>query len=190
MCLILLHLLYHQVTRREIWRDLIYVTREYITRIFLISCSSEVGFGGLPCRATDRGRMDSGQGEVRSAGGISSALCNMQGGVSPSASGIPPTQQLLLILCERALSLSLFFFFTCFQCSVCPQGNLCFRTHTHMGTHTKPPPPPAVPVCSNLCRQLYKFTHTALELNCDVMMQQSVCYCEGHSVFYTFPIPF
>lgn len=64
----------------------------YLYLISFRSFSSEVGFGGLPCRETVRGRMDSGQGEVCSAGGISSALCNMQGGVSPSASGIPPTQ--------------------------------------------------------------------------------------------------
>lgn len=60
--------------------------------LFFISFSSEVGFGGLPCKKTDRGWMDSGQDEVCSTGGISSALCNMQGGVSPSAPGIPPTQ--------------------------------------------------------------------------------------------------
>lgn len=37
---------------------------------------------------------------------------------------------------------------------------------------TSPPRrhPPAVPVCPNLCGQLYKFTHTALELECDAMM--------------------
>lgn len=32
------------------------------------------------------------------------------------------------------------------------------------------PPPSAVSVCSNLCRQLYKFAHTAAELSCDAMM--------------------
>lgn len=36
--------------------------------------------------------MDSSEGKVCAAGRISSALCHMQGGVSPSAPGIPPTQ--------------------------------------------------------------------------------------------------
>lgn len=81
--------------------------------IFIILFSSEVGFGGLPGRETDRGRMDPGQGKVCSAGGISSALCNMQGGVSYSASGISPNTV------SAGDILSLF--------SICPQGNLCFR---------------------------------------------------------------
>lgn len=98
-----------------------------------------------------------------------------------------PTQWLLLIPCVGALfppfSSYFFFFFTVF--CVWPQGSLCFPTHTHRQTHAQPHThthmetqsiplapsfSPAVPVCSNLCRQLYKFTHTALELNCDVMM--------------------
>lgn len=61
--------------------------------------SSEVGFGGLSCGETDGGRVGSGQGEVCSAGGLGTALCHLQRGVLPSASGIsPPTQMLLLIL--------------------------------------------------------------------------------------------
>lgn len=53
---------------------------------------------------------------------------------------------------------------------LCPQY---FSIHTCARYTQKDPflpPPAAVPVCSNLCRQLYKFAHTALELNCDAML--------------------
>lgn len=53
---------------------------------------------------------------------------------------------------------------------LCPQYfsiHTCAR-YTHKDFFL--PPPSAVPVCPNLCRQLYKFAHTTLELNCDVML--------------------
>lgn len=53
---------------------------------------------------------------------------------------------------------------------LCPQY---FSIHTCARYTQKDsflPPPSAIPVCANLCRQLYKFAHTALELNCDVML--------------------
>lgn len=58
--------------------------------------SSEAGIGGLPCTRTNGGWMETGQGEVYSARGVRTALRNMQGGVSASATGIPPVKELLL----------------------------------------------------------------------------------------------
>lgn len=97
-----------------------------------------------------------------------------------------PTQWLLLIPCVGALFppfSSYFFFFLLYSVSGLREACVSLHTHTdkhthnhthtHMETQSIPLAPsfsPAVPVCSNLCRQLYKFTHTALELNCDVMM--------------------
>lgn len=97
-----------------------------------------------------------------------------------------PTQWLLLIPCVGALFppfSSYFFFFLPYSVSGLREACVSLHTHTdkhthnhthtHMETQSIPLAPsfsPAVPVCSNLCRQLYKFTHTALELNCDVMM--------------------
>lgn len=112
------------------------------------------------------------------------AICREEFQLQPQV--LPNTVAPLNSLCGSSFSplfFLLFFFFTVF--CVWPQGSLCFPTHTHTDKHTHnhththmetqsiplaPSFSPAVPVCSNLCRQLYKFTHTALELNCDVMM--------------------
>lgn len=104
------------------------------------------------------------------------AICREEFQLHPQV--LPNTVAPLNSLCGSSF-FPLFFLLFFFYCILClASGKPVFpytqtHTHTHMETQNIPLAPsfsPAVPVCSNLCRQLYKFTHTALELNCDVMM--------------------
>lgn len=112
------------------------------------------------------------------------AICKEEFQLQPQV--LPNTVAPLNSLCGSSFSplfFLLFFFFLLYSVSGLREACVSLHTHTdkhthnhthtHMETQSIPLAPsfsPAVPVCSNLCRQLYKFTHTALELNCDVMM--------------------
>lgn len=89
---------------------------------WFVLCSSKVGISGLPCTETNRGWMDTGQGKVYSARGVRTALCDMQGGVSASVTGIPPA------LFKRAP----------FKCAVLSVLRISVYTHVHAYTHRKP----------------------------------------------------
>lgn len=66
--------------------------------------------------------MDTGQGKVYSARGVRTALHNMQGGVSASATGIPPE------LFERAP----------FKCALLSVLRISVYTHVHAYTQKAP----------------------------------------------------
>lgn len=89
--------------------------------LFCLS-SSKAGIGGLPCTKADRGWMDTGQVKVSSARGVRTALRNMQGGVSASATGIPP------VLFERAP----------FKCALLSVLWISVYTHVHAYTQKAP----------------------------------------------------
>lgn len=100
--------------------------------------------------------MVTGQGKVYSARGVRTALCNMPGGVPASATGAPQ--------CHLKTAP--------FKCELLSVLEISVYTHVHAYTQKGPFSrlPLAAPVCSNLCRQLYKFARAALELSCDVTM--------------------
>lgn len=114
--------------------------------------SAKAGIDGLPRAKANRGRVDRGQGKVRSARGVRTALRNLQGGVSASATGIPPA------LFERAP----------FKCA----PFLSAYTHVHAYTQKAlfcrlPRQFQDALICVDNCTNLPR---TALELSCDVTM--------------------
>ena len=150
--------------KSNIQRDFNYATHEYITRIFLIVFQPRSWVWWPPL-----------QGDSQRTNGLRSrrGLFSRGNHLSPvqyagrsfsfSLRYSPNTAATVNTLWETA------FLHVSNPLSVLRETCISVYTHGHTLTHTQSPPP-AVPVCSNLCRQLYKFAHTALELNCDVMM--------------------